>query len=221
MEKITLPLNKRKGSGKGEARKLRRDGSIPGVVYGKSAKPVPVSLDENEWRAALHNGLQLGRLVELSWVKSKKRKAIALLRAVQLHPVTDRPLHLDFQLVVVGEEIDVDVPLELNGTPVGVKDEGGKLEQLIRRVKVRCLPGKIPDKIVVDIDHLSVGVTLHVSDLTWDEGEILTDPSTGIVSVAHPRAEEPEPTEEEVEEAAEGVEEGEAETTEESTREEA
>ena len=206
MEKITLLLKKRKGSGKGEARRLRRDGFIPGVVYGKGSKPLSVSLDENAWRTARHDGLQLGRLVELAWEKGKKRKDVALLRAVQLHPVTDRPLHLDFQLVVVGEEIDVDVPLELKGVPIGVKDEGGKLEQLIRRVKVRCLAGKIPDKIAIDIGHLKAGVTLHVSDLSWNEGEILTDPTTGIVSVVRPRAEEPTPAEEEVEEAAEAAE---------------
>lgn len=219
MEKITLPLRKREGSGKGEARKLRRDGFIPGVVYGKSKKPVPVSLDETDWRTARHNGLQLGRLVELVWEKGKKRKDVALLRAVQLHPVTDRPIHLDFQLVIVGEEVDVDVPLELEGVPIGVKDEGGKLEQLIRRVKVRCLPGKIPDKIVVDISELELGVTLHVSDLIWDEGEILADPTTGIVSVARPRAEEPEPSEEVVEEAVEGEEEEAPEASDESAAE--
>jgi large subunit ribosomal protein L25 len=216
MEKITLPLKKRKGSGKGEARKLRRDGLIPGVVYGKSVKPLSVSLDENEWRTARHNGLQLGRLVELAWEKGKKRRDVALLRAVQLHPVTDRPLHLDFQLVVVGEELDVEVSLELNGVPIGVKDEGCKLEQLIRRVKVRCLPGKIPDKISIDIGHLMPGMTLHVSDLSWNEGEILTDPATGIVSVVRPRAEEPTPAEEGAEEAAEAAEEQAPETTDES-----
>jgi large subunit ribosomal protein L25 len=88
-----------------------------------------------------------------------------------------------------------------------VKDEGGQLEQLLRRVKVRCLPGKIPDKIVVDISKLEIGVTLHVSDVTWDEGEILADPATGIVSVARPRVEEVEPSEEVVEEPVEGEEE--------------
>ena len=93
MEKITLPLKKRKGSGKSEARKLRREGFIPAIVYGKSAKPLPVCLDENEWRAARHNGLQLGRLVELAWEKGKKRTDIALLRAVQLHMTIRKQLN--------------------------------------------------------------------------------------------------------------------------------
>ncbi len=202
MEKLALKLETRQGSGKGEARKLRQSGFIPGIVYGKSANPVPVALSDEKWRQARHDGLRFGRLLELSWGAKKGKPEAALLKAVQFHPVTDKPLHLDFQLIQVGDKIEIDVPLELEGLPIGVKDEGGILEQLLRRVRIKCLPTAIPEKIIVDVAGLDAGETLHVSDLVWAEAEILSDITLAVASVVRPKIEE-EPTEEIEEEEAE------------------
>lgn len=210
MEQISLQVVPREGQGKGEARKLRRAGLIPGVVYGRENDTLCVSFDVKDWRTAGQEGLRIGRLVELVWPDKKKTKHVVLVREIQFHPVTDLALHVDFQHVRAGEELEVDVPITLMGTSVGVKDEAGKLEFHLRQVRVKCIPSKIPDEIVLDITELRAGDTLHVNDMTWKDGEILTDDSLAVVSVEHPVEEEV------VEEEEEGLEE-EVEETEEST----
>ncbi len=199
MDKTTLSVVCRQGSGKGEARKLRQAGQIPGIMYGRSTDPLCVVFEEKAWRLAVHDGLRIGRLVELSWEGSDRKNEIVLVRDVQIHPVTDAALHVDFQMVLAGEQIEVQVPLSLDGIPVGVKDEGGWLEQLLRKIIVKCVPSKIPETITVDVTNLRVGETLHVADVTWDEGDIVTDGSLAVATIGRAVEEEEEPAEPEEE----------------------
>ena len=153
-------------------------------------------MDENELRAAFRQGLRLGRLVELSW-REGKSPAVALLRDMQCDPVHQRPIHLDFQVVLSTQPVIVDVPLDIQGTPVGVSDEGGHLEQHIWDIKIRIVPDRIPEKLVLDVTDVNAGMSLHVSDITWSEGSILTDPALAVLSVTRPHVaaastEEPE-----------------------------
>jgi large subunit ribosomal protein L25 len=190
MEKISLAVTPRSQFGKGNAGRLRRDGLIPGIVYGKEMGPVSVSVEEKLLRTALRKGLRLGRLVELAW-EDGRSPTVALLREVQRDPVTSRPVHLDFQIVLATQALVVEVPVELEGVPVGVREEGGHLEQHVWRVKVRSLPDLIPDRLVLDVTELRGGSTVHVSDFAWTDGTILTDPTLAVATVARPKVEAP------------------------------
>jgi len=206
MENVKLIVSPREGTGKGVARKLRQKGSVPAIVYARTSEPTCVSFTDEAWRKAIHDGLRIGRLVELQWDQKKKSKELALVRDVQVHPVTDKTIHVDFQLVTKGEEMELEVPLSLIGTAVGVKDEGGSLDFHLRRIKVRCLPSNIPEEIQLDITNLKAGESLHVSDIDWTDGHILMDDALAVVSVEHPREIEEEVEEEEEVEVEEGVE---------------
>jgi len=197
MENVKLTVSPREGTGKGVARKLRQKGAIPGIVYSRTTEPTCVSFTDEDWRKAIHDGLRIDRLVELHYDQKKKSKELALVRDVQVHPVTDKAIHVDFQLVTKGEEMELEVPLTLVGTPIGVKDEGGSLDFHLRRIKVRCLPSNIPEEIELDVSNLKAGDSLHVSDINWTDGHILMDDALAVVSVEHPRD-----IEEEVEEEA-------------------
>ena len=197
MEQLTLQVVPREGQGKGEARKLRQAGFILGIVYGKDNDPLCVSFDAKAWRSATHEGLRIGRLVELLWKGKKKTKHVVLVREIQTHPVTDSAMHVDFQLVRAGEELELDVPITLVGTPIGVKDEGGKLDFHLRQIHIKCIPSKIPNEITLDITELKAGDTLHVQNISWEDGEILTDEALAVVSVLHAVEEEVEEEEEE------------------------
>ncbi len=121
----------------------------------------------------------------------------------QFDPVRDRLVHADLKRLVRGQKIEVTVPLHLTGEPVGVRDEEGVLEQVVREIKVRCRPREIPDAINVDVSNLGVHDVLHVSDIPADENvEILDAPETVIATVGIIR-EEPEPVPAEIEQPAE------------------
>lgn len=188
MERIPLAVMPRSQLGKGHAGRLRQSGQIPGIVYGKEMGPVSLSIQEKDLRACLRKGLRLGRLAELVWGDGRP-PTVALLREVQRDPVTSRPIHLDFQVILATEPLVVEVPVELEGVPVGVREEGGRLEQHVWRVKVRSLPDMIPDRLVLDVTQLRAGSTLHVSDFAWKDGTILTDPTLAVAAVARPRVE--------------------------------
>ncbi|MBN1423744.1 50S ribosomal protein L25 [Candidatus Fermentibacteria bacterium] len=200
MERISLEVQPRTGLGKGNAGKLRRQGFVPAIVYGKETDPESVSLEEKALRSALRKGLRLGRLVELS-VGTERTPSVALLREMQRDPVTGRPVHLDFQVVLATQELVVDVPLELQGIPVGVREESGHLEQHVWRLKIKSLPHHIPDHLVLDVGGLRAGSSLHVSDIAWTDGAILSDPTLAVASVARPRIEAVAATAEEGEQA--------------------
>ncbi|MCU0612085.1 MAG: 50S ribosomal protein L25 [Candidatus Eisenbacteria bacterium] len=207
MERISLEVTTRNEFGKGHAGRLRRAGFIPAIVYGKETDPISVSVEEKTLRSALRKGLRLGRLVELAW-SDDHAPAVALLREVQKDPVTSRPVHLDFQVVLATQPLIVEVPVELKGTPVGVREESGHLEQHVWRARIRCLPGQIPDTLILDVTELHAGSTLHVSDIGWTDGAILTDATLAVATVARPRIEAPAAEAVEGEEGAPAAEEG-------------
>lgn len=188
MERISLEVTSRAELGKGNAGRLRRQGLIPAIVYGRENPTESVSLEEKTLRSALRKGLRLGRLVEL--LRGEEHTpVVALLREMQRDPVTGRPIHLDFQIVSATQALVVEVPLELQGVPIGVREESGQLEQHVWRVKVRSLPDQLPDSLALDVTDLRAGSTLHISDITWAEGTILTDPVLAVATVSRPRIE--------------------------------
>jgi large subunit ribosomal protein L25 len=204
MTDTKLKAAHREGSGKGVARKMREQGQTPAVLYGGDENTVHLSLDTHDAEYLFHNISVDNTIVDLE-LDGEKEPVQALVREIQTHPWKATLLHVDFLRIQKGVAVDVDVPVHLVGTPVGVRLGGGIIEQIIHDLPLRCIPSKIPEVIEVDISELDVGDVLHIADITFDEGvEVTVAPERTICSVAQPKG----PSEEELaaEEALEGEE---------------
>ena len=192
MAVIALSGKRREGLGKGSARKARRSGEIPGVLYGHGEKPVAVSIGARAFQVALHTHKGGNPIVNLAVGGSE---FTALIRDAQYDPVSHQVIHLDFQHISLTEKIEVRVPLNFTGLAVGVKDGGGILEAILRDVEVRCLPTAIPAGIDVNVEALNIGDSIHVRDLSIPDVEILNDPDATLVTVVPPTVIEEKPAE--------------------------
>ena len=191
----TLNAEKRAGIRKGANRKLRATGHVPAILYGKGQEPLPLSVSARE---AAHLFQQISvenTIIELT--VEGEDKIQVLVREVQVASVRPDLLHIDFYKIQKGVKLEVEVPVNLEGVPAGVRNEGGTLEQIIHEVPVRCLPDQIPEEISVDVTGLQIHDSLHISDLRAPEGvEILADPEQTLCIVSAPRLEvEPVPAE--------------------------
>jgi len=188
MAVIQLKGSRRENVGKGWARKARAAGQIPAVIYGHGETPRPIAVDFREFEVALRGHKGSNAIVNLNVGGGE---VTALVRDVQYDPLSRAIIHLDFQHISLTEQIEVEVPVHLTGTAVGVKDGGGILEHLLRTLKVKCLPTAIPASIDVDVTALNIGQNLHVSDLKPAAGyEIITDADVAVAAVVAPAAEE-------------------------------
>jgi large subunit ribosomal protein L25 len=199
MAVISLSARRRTDLGKGGARKARAAGHIPGIVYGHGETPIPISIGAREFQLALHGHKGGNPIVNLA---VEGGELTALVRDVQYDPITHHILHLDFQHISLSEAIEVEVPIHLVGSAVGVKDGAGIMETITRTVTVRCLPTAIPAGIDLDVSALGIGDSLHVRDLQVADVEILTDGDLTIATVVPPTVHEEKPAEEVVVEAA-------------------
>jgi large subunit ribosomal protein L25 len=187
MATASLNAKLRTTRGKGVARKLRAAGEFPAVIYGHGREPQSLSINAREFGKLSERIRLTSTVIELS-VDGKVAKTI--IRELQRHPLNREMLHVDFQELVAGEKITVSVPLRFVGTPAGVK-EGGILEEVMHQVHVRVDPANIPDHIDVDVVPLTIGHSLHVSDLQLPAGvEVMDDADQTIAVVAAPKAEE-------------------------------
>jgi large subunit ribosomal protein L25 len=188
MPEFVVPAEGRTDTGKNANRKLRSRGMIPGVLYatGKPAEAVQVS--PGEIGTILKSAAGENTIFDLD-ISGKRRKVI--LKEFQREPLRGKLLHADFYEVALDKKLEVKVHIELEGTPVGVKLQGGIVDFVTRELEIECLPGDIPEKIVVDISHLELGKHLRVSDLkVSDKVDVLMEPDVVIVHVVQPRAEE-------------------------------
>ena len=188
MPEYVVPAESRTDTGKNANRKLRSRGMIPGVLYatGKAAQAVQVS--PGEIGTILKSAAGENTIFDLD-ISGKRRKVI--LKEFQREPLRGKLLHADFYEVALDKKLEVKVHIELEGTPVGVKLQGGIVDFVTRELEIECLPGDIPEKIVVDISHLELGKHLRVSDLkVSDKVDVLMEPDVVIVHVVMPRAEE-------------------------------
>ena len=154
-------------SGKGVARKLRSAGRIPAVIYGHGREPQSLSIDTRELEKLLSHISAESTVIELD-VDGKSSRT--LIREIQRHPFKRQILHVDFQELVAGEKVDVRVPIVLVGIPAGVRMDGGVLDQMLRELEVEVDPSNIPNHIDVDVTELTIGASLHVSDIKLPEG---------------------------------------------------
>ena len=204
MGDASLAVELRSETGKGIARRLRHQGRIPAVLYGRGNAAVSLSVGGSVLDRLLktsHAGLNT--LIDLEGISEVVGKVV-LVKALQRHPVTGTLTHADFFEIDTSAKIHVSVPIRLKGNAVGVK-AGGILEHSMREIDLLCLPTSIPDALDLDVTDLELSAALHVSDLTLPEGvETSVDQQLPVAHVALPKVEE-EPV---AEEAA--LEEGEA-----------
>lgn len=184
--KATLKATPRDGKGKGDNRKLRSAGQIPAVVYGHGEATRSLSLNAHELELLLKKVHVENTVIELDIEGSSAIKT--LVREVQVHPSRGNLIHVDFYQIHAGERIQVQVPIHFIGTPVGVKG-GGMLQHTMDELDIRCSAENIPERIDVDVSAMSIGDSVHVSDLAIPDGvEVLDAPDRSVCSVTPPQA---------------------------------
>lgn len=202
-EQPMLHVTRRRDTGSHIARRLRKEGRIPGTLYGHGA-PLAVTLDAAEFRGTVrpsHYGSQMVRLNI-----DDRDGDTALVKAVQIQPLGQRVLNVDLQRVSLSDEIVVSVSVVLEGDAPGVR-AGGVLEQLVHTAALRCTAGEIPDAITVDISHLEIGDTVHSADIQLPAHSTLVEMASDVIAIlAAPRVAEAEAeaVEAHIDESAEG-----------------
>ena len=191
MATAQLSASPRTTVGKGAARTLRSAGQIPAVIYGHAREPLSLAIPAREVEKLLERVSAESTVIELTLASGVAR---TLIREVQRHPFKKQILHIDFQELVAGEKVSVNVPIVLTGTPDGVRLSGGILSQVMSELTIRVDPVNIPRRVEADVTNVSIGHSLHVSDLKVPEGvEILDEPEATIAVVSAPKV-EAEPT---------------------------
>ena len=202
MATAQLSASPRTTVGKGAARTLRSAGQIPAVIYGHAREPLSFAIPAREVEKLLERVSAESTVIELTLASGVAR---TLIREIQRHPFKKQILHIDFQELVAGEKVSVNVPIVLTGTPDGVRLSGGILSQVMSELSIRVDPVNIPRRIEADVTHVVIGHSLHVSDLKVPEGvEILDELDATIAVVSAPKVEaEPTPAPEAAEAGAE------------------
>lgn len=199
---IVLDVNVRENTGTGGSRAARRDGFVPGVIYGGDEAPVAVSVKYNEVLKAINSGQFLSNMIEISH-DGKSQKVLT--KDVQFHPVTDMPVHVDFYRVTAKSIIEVEVSVNFVGEDVapGLK-AGGTLNVVRYAIEVKCPAGSIPDSIEVDVSAMEIGEAIHISEVTLPAGvkPSITDRDFTIATIVASRAAIEEDTDAEGTEAA-------------------
>lgn len=200
MSEFLLEVEERSQFGKNANRRLRTAGKIPAVVYGPKFDSVGVAISPKDLIAVLQS--ESGRNT-IFGVNLAGKKTDVMIRDYQLDPIKGTLVHVDLLAVSLDQVMEFQVPVEVTGTPVGVKTEGGILEHVLREIDVSCLPGDVPDNISVDVTELDINDSIRVSDLQVDSKiTILSDSDLVLVMVTAPKV-LAEDLEEEVEETAE------------------
>jgi large subunit ribosomal protein L25 len=189
----SVPLNAfpRSLARRAGAKKLRSEGRIPAVIYGRETKPQNVEINAREMGELIFHSVSENLLVDLALKDDAKPKRLALVQEVQHHPLSGKVLHVDFHEVSPTEKVTIMVPVETTGEAAGVKNSGGVLEHVLFKLKVRALPKDLPEQIIIDVTNLELNKTIHIGEVKAPEGvEILGGRNIPVVSVAVPRAEE-------------------------------
>ena len=179
---ITVRAVPREGRGKNDSRRARRAGNVPVTMYGGGGEAVSALVPLRELAAILRSDTGRNTIFTLDVEGVEATEVMFADR--QIDPVRSRLIHADFKRLVKGEKIEATVPLRLIGEPIGVREQNGVLEQIIRDVEIRCEPREIPEALEVDVTNLGVHDVLHVSDIPISEGiEILAEPDTAIATI--------------------------------------
>jgi len=208
LELLELNAVSRTDSGKGQARTLRREGRLPAVLYGPNTDPVMLSIDLSELEDITKGGSAGQAILSIS-VKGEKKPRTAMIKELQISPLSRDYLHIDFYEVDMKKKINVMVPVTTTGKCIGI-EMGGMIQLIRRELEVLCLPGNIPENIEIDITELNIGDSVHVEDVQLEgDIEIPHEVDFTILTILSAKMKEEEVEEEELEEGEEGVEEGE------------
>lgn len=189
MAEITLEVNNRDDAGKGVARKLRQQGKIPAVVYGGHRDPAKIVVDRKAVSELIQKSEHGVRSIFLLKMAGTDQQRHAMIKDIQIDPVSRKMTHIDFVRVTMDEVIRTTIPVHITGTAIGVK-EGGILDWGVRELHVECLPGQIPDAIDVDVTSLGSHQYVRISELKVPDGvKVLDDPERVVVGVTHAKAE--------------------------------
>lgn len=201
MEEIKLDVQIRKEIGSRKIKSIRREDFVPAVVYGGGKRgPTVIKVDRRAYERIMkdHRGQSVVFHLNVLEGEKKLRDYSAIVKEEQHHPVMDTLMHLDFQRISLTEVIEVKVPIEIKGEAIGVKKDGGSLDQPLRELDVVCLPTDIPKRIEIDVSELNVGDSVHVRDLALPAGvKTNHDEEAIILSIVPPMKEEPEASPEE------------------------
>lgn len=198
----TLNAQVRAERGKNAMRRLRREGYVPAVLYGHGDSNQALAVRAQELDKLIASVAVENTIIDLK-IDGGAPTTI-LVREIQQHPTKPHILHIDFFQIHAGEKIQLDIPIRLHGTPVGVRESGGVLQEVLRELRVECFPRDIPEAVDLEIGDLGIGDTIHVRDVTLEDVVILNDEDLVIATVAAPSvadlpedeeaAEEGEPT---------------------------
>lgn len=192
MEEILLEAELREGTGRAKTKDLRESGYLPGIVYFHGKDAVSVKVLRGALLKLVHQHRLESVIINLKIKDDKKGKGRpCLVKEIQYDPVREDIIHVDFNEISLTEAIKVNVPVEIKGEAIGVKQEGGSLEHLLWEVEVECLPTNIPKNIQVDVTALKMGDAIHVKDMVFPEGvKPLNDPTAVVLHVVAPMKEE-------------------------------
>lgn len=214
-EEAIFPAKARERAGKGAARAVRREGLVPGVVYGDNKDPLTIAVDPRHIMKQLEMGLLFNTIYTVDVEGGAKEKALP--RDVQFHPVTDAPLHIDFMRLRKGSKINVNIPVTfINEEASPGIDQGGILNVTRDEVELMCPVDDIPHEVVCDLTGTQIGDTIRISMVTLPEGvePVIQDRDFVVANISSPSISEPvesDDEDEDVEEAADGEEEAESE----------
>jgi large subunit ribosomal protein L25 len=184
MEWVKIKAESRKEKGSNVCHQLRKKGLVPGIVYGRKEPEEQLVVNLKELSEMLHKGV---RLIDLAFPTKTEK---VFIKAVQMDPISEKPLHIDFSRIAMDEMLTMEVEIILKGQPKGIL-AGGLLEHNFRQLTVKCLPNNIPDSIEVDVSELDMGDLVRVKELKLPQGvTAVTDPEIVVAGVHQPKEEE-------------------------------
>lgn len=193
MEKVVIEAQKRVKIDKASRSALRKEGKVPAVYYSKHHEPLPVQFSEK----AIHPLVFTSKTSLITLNVDGSEELDCVIKDVQFDPVSEKIVHIDLLGLKKGEKFQIEVPVQLVGNAIGIK-EGGVLQHTLHKIQIECLPADIPEQVEINVTELKLGDAIHAGDLKFDNFIVLNSPESIIASVTHPKVEkvtEPEAAE--------------------------
>lgn len=196
MEVREINVKLREKLGKGEAKRLRKKGLTPGIIYGGDT-PIPIVFNPKELSSALKTEYRQNTILKLKFENREVSDRLAILKDYQVDPVMDTLVHADFYEITEDKEMLIDIPIKIEGIPPGVR-KGGIMQWTMRRLRVKCTPRSLMSAIKIDVSNLEVGQSIHIEDITLPDGiTVVMDKTLPVVTITEVVEEKPEEVPEE------------------------
>jgi len=187
MEKVVIEAQKRVKIDKASRSALRKEGKVPAIFYSKHHEPMPVQFSER----SIHPYVFTAKTSLITLNVEGNEELDCIIKDVQFDPVSEKIVHIDLLGLKKGEKIQIEVPVQLVGNAIGIK-EGGILQHTLHKVQIECLPVDIPEHLEIDVTDLKLGHAIHAGDLKFDNFILLNSPEAIIAAVTHPKIEKEE-----------------------------